>query len=116
MDFGELRGFQNVIVSEGAGRLGKALLHRRFLGDLPGNLLEGACHAPWVWTGDLPGTLLEGACHAPWVWTTRTTEPTTTCICGGEAERGCHSPRPGSVHHSADVGFRRGRADGVLGV
>ena len=70
MDFGELRGFQNVIVSEGAGRLGKALLHRRFLGDLPGNLLEGACHAPWVWT-------------------TRTTEPTTTCICGGEAERGC---------------------------
>jgi hypothetical protein len=34
--------FQNLIVSEGAGRLGKALLNRRFRSDLRGNLLEGA--------------------------------------------------------------------------
>jgi len=50
----------------------------------------------------------------PSAWTTRTTEPTPAYICGREAD--AHSPRPGGVHHGANVGLGRGGGDRATSV
>src|ERR1039457_2913077 len=61
------------------------------------------------------GACWKAAVATRWGWTARTTEPIRHAF-GARLSAVAQSPRPGSVHHGADVGLRRRGGDGATGV